>query len=87
MTKREQAIADVNAATASESGVIKNQPLLYMYAVEQREAVLKLRDALELNMSDSFPDGPCFCDVPPGHGWLSHDPWCVAARAALEATA
>lgn len=42
-TKRDQAIADVNAATAAENGVIKNQPLLYWYAVEQREKVLKLQ--------------------------------------------
>ena len=46
MNKRDQAIADVNAATAADNGVIKNQPLLYLYAVEQREKLLIARDAL-----------------------------------------
>lgn len=46
MNKRDQAIADVNAATAADNGVIKNQPLLYLYAVEQREAVIYLRQAV-----------------------------------------
>lgn len=41
-----------------------------------------LYEALLLQVT-RYEDGPCFCVIPEGHTFLSHEPWCTAARAAL----
>lgn len=47
---------------------------------ESEELCVALRGVSSQNI-----DGPCFCDIPDTHVFLSHDPWRAKARASLDA--
>lgn len=49
---------------------------------ELRASSEELRDALR-GVSSRHIEGPCFCDIPDTHVFLSHEDWCTKARAAL----
>lgn len=47
-----------------------------------RTSIRKLTHALLLQATRQ-ENGPCFCVIPDGHQFLSHEPWCKEARSAL----